>query len=69
MEDLRKKGLRLEDLTSSELQTTGGGDPGSDFWGLVDKGRKFLYMLTEYLPSLIEGFKNGFYDPTLYNAE
>jgi|GEM_PF-1194650 hypothetical protein len=59
MEELRKKGLWLEDLTTSELQITGGAEGGFDFWQLVDTAKKVLYFLDEYASYILEGFKQG----------
>lgn len=52
------KGLGFGEITSSELQIRGG---ASALWQkIVDKVRNMIDFISDYVPKLIEGFRDGF---------
>lgn len=58
MEENSMKGLGFGEITSSELQIRGG---ASALWQkIVDKVRNMIDFISDYVPKLIEGFRDGF---------
>ena len=58
MEENSMKGLGFGEITSSELQIRGGASP---LWQkIVDKVRNMIDFISDYIPKLFEGFRDGF---------
>lgn len=59
MEDKLMKGLGFGEIDSSELQITGGAS--SPLWQkIIDKVRNMIDFIGDYIPKLIQGFRDGF---------
>ena len=67
MEEFGKKSLRLEELSSSELQITGGGVNWAKVLELVQKTKDYINDIIDAIPDFLNGLKKGF-SPTLSNA-
>ncbi|MDD2292857.1 MAG: hypothetical protein PHD07_01440 [Bacteroidales bacterium] len=59
MEELRMNELGLKELNSSELQTTGG-ISFVDALRAIEKIRLVVTFISNYIPELVEGFKDGY---------
>lgn len=53
------KGLGFGDLDSSELRILGGAS--SPLWQkIIDKVRNMIDFISDYIPKLLQGFRDGF---------
>lgn len=59
MEDKLMKGLGFGEIDSSELQIRGGAS--SPLWQkIIDKVRNMIDFIGDYIPKLLQGFRDGF---------
>jgi len=59
MEETMLYGRGWRELTSSELQTRGGGDK-KFFAEIFEKIRNLIDTIADYLPNFLKGLKDGF---------
>lgn len=64
MEEKMMKAWGFREMNSSELQLRGGAS-GNFFTGVVEKVRDVIDFIADYLPKLLEGFKDGFLGKSL----